>query len=57
MAYLPRADDYPEGGWSVQERYHVPDLLAQSYSLPVAFRPEAEQIVVEKVSNLIRQLV
>ncbi len=56
VAYLPRADDYPEGGWSVQERYHVPDLLAQSYSLPVAFRPEAEQFVVEKVSNLIRQL-
>ena len=56
VAYLPRAEDYPEGGWSVHERYHVPDLLAQSYSLPVAFRPDAEQVVVERVSNLIREL-
>ena len=56
VAYLPRADDYPEGGWSVHERYAVPDLLVQSYSMPVAFRPEAEQTVVERVSELIRQL-
>lgn len=56
VAYLPRAEDYPEGGWSVHERYAVPDLLVQSYSMPVALRPDAEQTVVERVSNLIRQL-
>ncbi len=56
VAYLPRAEDYPEGGWSVHERYAVPDLLVQSYSMPVALRPDAEQTVVERVSKLIRQL-
>jgi hypothetical protein len=57
VAYLPRAEDYPAGGWKITERYAVPDLMAQSYTLPVAFRPEAEQTVVERVSNLIQQLV
>ena len=56
VAYLPRAEDYPEGGWSVHERYAVPDLLVQSYSMPVALRPDAEQTVVERVSSLIRRL-
>ena len=56
VAYLPRAEDYPEAGWSVHERYAVPDLLVQSYSMPVALRPDAEQTVVERVSNLIRRL-
>ena len=56
VAYLPRAEDYPAGGWKINERYAVPDLMAQSYTLPVAFRPEAEQKLVESVSNLIQQL-
>ena len=56
VAYLPRAEDYPPGGWKISESYHVPDLMAQSYALPVAFLPEAEQMVVDKVSNLIQQL-
>jgi len=56
VGYLPRAEDYPAGGWKVTERYAVPDLFFQSYSLPVAFRPETEQQVVEQVSNLIQQL-
>jgi hypothetical protein len=56
VGYLPRAEDYPAGGWKVTERYAVPDLFFQSYSLPVAFRPESEQQVVERVSALIRRL-
>ena len=56
VAYLPRAEDYPPGGWKINERYAVPDLLAQSYALPVAFRPEAEEMVVNGVSNLIQTL-
>lgn len=56
VAYLPRAEDYPVDGWKISERYAVPDLMAQSYTLPVAFRPETEQRVVERISNLIQQL-
>lgn len=56
VTYLPRAEDYPAGGWKVTERYNVPDLFPQATSLPVAFRPETEQMVVERVSGLIKQL-
>ena len=56
VAYLPRAEDYPADGWKVTERYAVPDLFFQCYSLPVAFRPETEQKVVERMSDLIQQL-
>jgi neutral ceramidase len=55
-SYLPRAEDYPAGGWKVTERYAVPDLFFQCYSLPVALRPETEQKMVERVSDLIQQL-
>ena len=56
FTYLPRAEDYPAGGWKVTERYAVPDRVPQATSLPVAFRPETEQMVVERVSDLIEQL-
>ena len=56
VGYLPRAEDYPPGGWKVTERYAVPDLFFQSYSLPVIFRPDTEQRVVERVSALIKKL-
>ena len=56
VAYLPRFEDYPAGGWKIDERYAVPDLLVQAYSLPVALRPDTEQRVVEHVTNLIQQL-
>ncbi len=56
VTYLPRAQDYPAGGWKITERYAVPDLFFQCYSLPVAFRPETEQMVVERVSDLIKRL-
>ncbi|MDE2928874.1 MAG: hypothetical protein OXT71_21020 [Acidobacteriota bacterium] len=56
VSYLPRKVDYPEGGWQLGEIYHVPDLLFQSYGVPVAPRPDAEEIVVDRVSALIRKL-
>ena len=56
IAYLPQKEDYPEGGFKLGEVYHVPDLLVQAYQLPTALQPEAEQIVVEKVIELIERL-
>ncbi len=56
IGYIPRAEDYPPGGWKLTERYAVPDLFFQQYSLPVAFRPETEQQVVDRVVNLIENL-
>jgi hypothetical protein len=57
IAYLPRAQDYPEGGWKLSEPYALPDLIPQAYTLPVALRPDAEQIAVENLSEMIRALV
>ena len=56
MAYLPRAEDYPPGGWKLHESYAVPDLLVQAYTLPVALHPDSEQRAVERISALIQQL-
>ena len=56
VGYLPRAEDYPKDGWKITERYAVPDLFFQSYSLPTAIKPESEQKVVDEVGNLILQL-
>ncbi len=57
VCYLPRAEDFPSGGWNIHERYGVPDLLFQAYSLPVAIHPNSEQRVVERAVKLLEQLV
>ncbi len=56
VAYLPREEDYPKGGYQLGEVYHVPDLFIQSYLLPTALQPDAEQIAVNKVVELIQRL-
>ncbi len=54
--YLPRAEDHPVGGWSVNERYAVPDLYPQSWLQPVILHPAAEEIVVEASVALLREV-
>lgn len=56
VCYLPRAEDYPQGGWKVNELYAVPDLYVQSYTLPVALHPDSEQLAVDRLTALIKQL-
>ena len=56
VGYLPRAEEFPKDGWKITERYAVPDLFFQSYSLPAAIKPESEGKVVDELSNLISQL-
>jgi neutral ceramidase len=55
--YLPRAEDYPAGGWSVEERYAVPDLFPQSWLWPVIVHPGAEEQVVEGAIAVLNELV
>jgi hypothetical protein len=57
VCYLPRAQDFPAGGWDIHARYGVPDMLFQSYSLPMAIVPESEERVVGKTVELIEQMV
>ena len=57
MAYLPRAEDHPEGGWKLGERYALPDQLPQFYPGQVtALHPDSEQRALEGTLELIRQV-
>jgi hypothetical protein len=57
MAYLPRAEDHPAGGWQLDERYALPDQIPQFYPGQVtALHPESEQRALEGTLALIRQL-
>jgi hypothetical protein len=56
VMYLPRAQDYPPGGWDVHVRYKIPDMLFQNYLVPVAFRPDSEQRVVATALKLLNEL-
>jgi len=56
IGYLPRAQDYPQGGWNLHESYAVPDLIFQVHPQPVALRPDSEQRAVEGAVRLIEQL-
>jgi len=54
--YLPRAEDYPAEGWSVEQRYAVPDLFPQSWLWPVILHPEAERLVVQAALGVLNEL-
>lgn len=56
IAYLPRSEDYPKSGWKLTERYALPDRMPQAYSLPVALRPDSEQVAVKTLSEMIQLL-
>jgi hypothetical protein len=56
ISYIPPAECYPEGGWSPWETYAIPDLLFQSYQLPMALSPQCGQLVVENSLRLLSQV-
>ncbi len=56
LAYIPTRDAYPAGGWSLRERYYVPDMIFQAYLLPTALAPDSSERVVNKSVELLRQL-
>ena len=57
IGYLPRAEDFPPGGWDVHATYAVPDLLFQVHPHPVALHPGSERRAVEGALSLLRRLV
>jgi hypothetical protein len=56
LCYLPTRDAYPTGGWDVADRYRIPDLVFQSYLLPVALDPGSEERVRGAVLELVEEL-
>ena len=58
MAYLPRAEDQPEDGWQLGERYALPDWIPQFYPGQVtALHPDSERRALEGTLALIRELI
>jgi hypothetical protein len=53
FGYLPRAEDYPEGGWQIEESYAVPDLIPQAWAMPVILHPDSARRAVEASLELI----
>jgi hypothetical protein len=56
FGYLPRAEDYPEGGWRIDESYAVPDLIPQAWGMPVILHPDSASRAVEASLELIERL-
>jgi hypothetical protein len=55
-SYIPTRDAYPEHGWSITDRYYVPDMIFQAYLLPTALRPDCGDKIVKKSLDLLREL-
>ena len=47
IMYLPRAQDYPEGGWKIDGKYALPDLMPPGYCQPVIWNPDSESRAVD----------
>ena len=56
IGYLPRAEDYPVGGWKLDGSYAVPDMLPQACRLPVIQRPDSADRAIEATLELIERL-
>ena len=56
FGYLPRGEDYPEGGWKIDESYAVPDLIPQAWGMPVILHPDSARRAVEASLELIESL-
>jgi len=55
IGYIPPAECYPAEGWSPRETYLVPDMLCQSYMLPMHVAPDAGQMVVDRCTALLQR--
>ena len=56
IMYLPRAEDYPEGGWKIEGKYALPDLMPPGYCQPVIWNPDSESRAVEACVKALNSL-
>ena len=57
IMYLPREEDYPEGGWKIDQPYALPDLMPQGYCQPSMLSPDSEKKAVEASLRVLNQLI
>jgi hypothetical protein len=56
IGYVSPADAYPESGWSPWETYSIPDMLFQSYQVPMALSPNCAEMIVKRSLELLERL-
>jgi neutral ceramidase len=56
IGYIPPEEAYPAGGWSPWETYSIPDMLFQSYQVPMALSPKCAQMIVDRSVELLAGL-
>jgi hypothetical protein len=56
ISYIPPEDAYPPGGWSPWETYSIPDMLFQTYQLPMALSPKCGGMIVSRCVELLNGL-
>lgn len=56
LCYLPTRDAYPAAGWDAGDRYRIPDMVFQSYLMPVAIDPGSEERIADAVVAMIGEL-
>jgi hypothetical protein len=56
IGYLPRAVDYPPGGWDIAASYAIPDMICQFHPHPTVLRPDSEERAVRGTLEVIQQI-
>ena len=56
ISYIPPEDAYPAEGWSPWETYSIPDMLFQTYQLPMALSPKCGGMIVSRCVELLNGL-
>jgi hypothetical protein len=54
--YLPRAEDFPAGGWQFDGDYALPDLMPQAWEFPVHLHPDSAARAAVFASGLLKEL-
>jgi len=56
VSYIPMENAYPPAGWSPWETYSIPDMLFQTYQLPMALSPKCGEMIVSRCVELLNGL-
>jgi hypothetical protein len=56
ISYIPNEDAYPASGWSPWETYSIPDMLFQTYQIPMALSPKCGGMIVDRCVELLKGL-
>jgi hypothetical protein len=56
IGYIPRAVDYPPGGWDINASYATPDMICQFHPHPAVLRPDSEERAVRGTLELVQEV-